>query len=58
MSYIFNSQMEKIEVKTVIRGEFKGQKVLILHCDQTNVQAIHLLDNVTKQFLSNHIKEN
>jgi hypothetical protein len=51
MSYMLNSQNEKIEIRTVLEGDFKGMKVLILHCEVTGVRAPHLLDESTVDFL-------
>jgi hypothetical protein len=57
MSYMQNSENEKIEVATVQKGDFIGQKVLVIHCEHTGIAAPHLLDKSTVEYLLKELIE-
>jgi hypothetical protein len=57
MSYILNSENEKIEIAVIDNGNFAGQKLLVLHCEHTGAAAPHLLDKTTVEYLLKELIE-
>lgn len=52
---MINSQGERLEIKTVEKENFKGEKVIIIYDDVDAfggvTKAVHLLDERTRKYL-------